>query len=483
LTPLVTMGNGGIDTVRSTIGYTLGVNLEKLTLVGNQSLRGNGNVLDNVVRANDAGDTLFGDAGNDTLIGGAGNDVLDGGMGIDSLVGGAGDDTLQLSVDGLFGGSATTSNIGSPGHGGGGGAFALVGRHQSRDLFDGGDGIDTLLGTAGSDAVILEDLISPPVGVPTMPRLTSIERIATGAGDDVVDLTSQRFAYGDVVVDGGTGNDVLWSSSGNDYLKGGLGNDIADGGWGNDVIDGGAGDDTLIDLAGNNLVLGGAGNDVVTVGTGHNLVAGGAGADVIRTGAGRNIIAFDRGDGTDTVVTGAASANTLSLGKGIAYADLSLRRSGSDLVLDAGNGDAVTFRDWYADNANRTTKTLQFFKEGSSDYAPGSGDVTRSQKVETFDFAKLAAAADASRNAQPWVLQPLSRWNLSQGLLTAFLGASNTAALGGDLAYQYGSTGSLDGNWLGSTRSTLGSSQFGESAQSLQKPMGGVESGDLKLMA
>ncbi len=84
----------GIDTVRSSISYTLGQFLDNLTLTGNQAINGAGNDLANVLTGNGAANRLQGFQSNDTLIGGGGNDTLEGGGGADSLVGGAGNDSL-----------------------------------------------------------------------------------------------------------------------------------------------------------------------------------------------------------------------------------------------------------------------------------------------------------------------------------------------------------------------------------------------------
>jgi Ca2+-binding RTX toxin-like protein len=98
----------GTDLVKSSVNWTLGANLENLTLIGTSILSGTGNTLDNVMIANSAGSTLDGGDGNDTLTGGIGNDTLFGGHGNDSLVGGlgsdlftggAGNDTLTLGSD------------------------------------------------------------------------------------------------------------------------------------------------------------------------------------------------------------------------------------------------------------------------------------------------------------------------------------------------------------------------------------------------
>jgi Ca2+-binding RTX toxin-like protein len=81
---IIEAADGGIDLVLSKINYTLGVNLENLTLIGN--VAGTGNDTDNRITAGAGRNTLFGGAGDDYLEGGNGNDVMNGGTGIDTFV-------------------------------------------------------------------------------------------------------------------------------------------------------------------------------------------------------------------------------------------------------------------------------------------------------------------------------------------------------------------------------------------------------------
>jgi hypothetical protein len=90
----------GIDTVNSSVTYTLGANIENLTLTGTAAINGTGNVLNNVLTGNAKANALTGGAGNDTLDGGAGNDVLNGGIGIDKMTGGTGNDIYVVDNSG-----------------------------------------------------------------------------------------------------------------------------------------------------------------------------------------------------------------------------------------------------------------------------------------------------------------------------------------------------------------------------------------------
>ena len=60
--------------------YTLGANVENLTLTGTAAINGTGNALDNILTGNTAANMLSGNAGNDTLDGASGADTLVGGI-------------------------------------------------------------------------------------------------------------------------------------------------------------------------------------------------------------------------------------------------------------------------------------------------------------------------------------------------------------------------------------------------------------------
>ena len=266
---------GGTDTVIAGFTYTLGTNVENLTLTGAAAIDGNGNGADN---------TLVGNSGANTLTGGAGNDSLDGGAGIDRLVGGTGNDSYSVDVAGdvivenvnegtdtvraafdYVLSNANLENLTLTGNAllGTGNALAntLIGNAADNllsglagnDTLDGAAGNDTLIGGAGNDTYAVDSSLDSVVE-------------AAGEGIDLV-RASADFTLGANVenltmigtaVASGTGNELsnlliasaagsrLFGLAGNDTLTGGSGNDWLDGGTGNDAMSGGAGDDAYV---------------------------------------------------------------------------------------------------------------------------------------------------------------------------------------------------------------------------------------------
>ncbi|MBF0626681.1 MAG: VCBS repeat-containing protein [Magnetococcales bacterium] len=97
--------DSGTDLVASSVTWSLGNNLENLTLTGTSAINGTGNSQENILTGNDSdntltsgdgNDTLSGNAGDDTLFGEAGDDLLDGGTGADRMIGGSGNDTYRV---------------------------------------------------------------------------------------------------------------------------------------------------------------------------------------------------------------------------------------------------------------------------------------------------------------------------------------------------------------------------------------------------
>ncbi|WP_210490842.1 peroxidase family protein [Microvirga antarctica] len=90
------IGDGGKDTVRTSVSYTLarGSEIENLKAIGTGPFRLSGNSFDNAIAGSTGDDVIGGDSGDDRLSGGAGDDRLVGGKGADRLAGGTGNDTL-----------------------------------------------------------------------------------------------------------------------------------------------------------------------------------------------------------------------------------------------------------------------------------------------------------------------------------------------------------------------------------------------------
>ena len=141
--------------------------------------------------------------------------------------------------------------------------ISLVGKNKISDIFSGSEDSNVLLLTddANGDALFVDDIFTalPCELSEQQARLSQIEEIRAGAGDDIIDLTSQLFAYqcDNAAVLGGEGNDTIWANSGTNILFGDAGDDRLVGGNGSDVLIGGSGNDRM---------NGGGGDDIFTFG-------------------------------------------------------------------------------------------------------------------------------------------------------------------------------------------------------------------------
>ncbi len=480
-----------IDTVQSSVTYSLAtlVNVENLTLTGTTAINATGNTLNNILTGNSTVNTLTGGAGDDTLNGGTGADTMLGGAGNDTYVrDNTGDVITELANEGidtvntsLTYSIATLTNIEN---------ITLTGTTAINATGNALDNvlngslntkINALTGGAGNDTYILGtgDTVTEAANAGIDTVQSSIT-YTLGTNIEYLTLTGVAAINGtgntlDNYLAGNTAINTLSGGAGNDLLNGGLGNDTLSGDAGNDVLEGAGGNDVLGDTAGNNLFNGGAGLDTLTGNTGNELFIGGAGNDTITTNTGADIIAFNRGDGQDTVAASTGADNTISLGGGINYASLTMSKSGSNLILDTGNSDQIILQNWYSATTNHSVAKLQLVLDAST-YNAGSADPLLNGQIQNFDFALLAQNFDAALSANP----ALSAWSLSNALLTAHLSGSNTAALGGDLAYQYNLNGSLAGIGLAAAQTELANAGFGTSAQTLQ-PLATLQTGAARL--
>jgi len=346
-------GGAGIDTAEArTANVDVGLNLFQTgfeAAIGNSGddsfdASGYTDPVDSVV--------LQGGWGQDTLIGGAGADSIygryegDGGPYIDGnnvLYGNGGDDLIYSSKgdDALFGGEGADTLRG------GGGVDSLEGGDGDDFLYiDADDSI--VLGGAGIDTVKVDDFSA---GVDVNMSNQSVERAIGGGGDDTFDGSGYD-ALTDLIMEGGSGNDMLIGGAGDDMLIGV--NTVSGSGDGTDVLIGGSGADTLYvdknDID-NDGVNAGAGADIdkviveetyksVTIDVDSidaEWVVGGGGNDTIDATDKAAPVTLQGGDGKD-LLTGGSQGDVLDGGQG---SDTLIGGSGSDELYGGAGNDTL----------------------------------------------------------------------------------------------------------------------------------------------
>ena len=193
----------------------------------------------------------------------------------------------------------------------------LTGKNKLADIFEGSADANILVMTddTNGDALFVDDIYTalPGTVAEQQARIAQIDEIRAGSGDDIVDMTSQRFAYiGDgVKIYGGLGNDTIWANNGNNTLFGDAGNDRIVGGSADDIIIGGSGNDRM---------HGGGGNDTFTFGNnwGNDIIEQLDGGEItlwFESGSENNWNAdtLTYTDGTNSVKVSGISADNISL--------------------------------------------------------------------------------------------------------------------------------------------------------------------------
>jgi len=244
--------NAGTDLVNTLTSYTLGANIENLTLGGSAAIDGTGNGLNNLITGNAGHNILDGGMGADTLIGGTGNDtyLVDNAADVVKEALNAGIDTVQSSTSYTLGANLEILSLtGSASRRGTGNSLNnLITGNGSNNILDGGIGSDTLIGGGGDDTYII-DRITDTISEDFAAGLDTVQSSFTyslGSNLENLTLTGASAIRGT----GNTLNNNLTGNGANNVLSGLTGNDSLDGGDGNDTLNGGADTDILTGGAG-----------------------------------------------------------------------------------------------------------------------------------------------------------------------------------------------------------------------------------------
>ncbi|GAB4239985.1 MAG: hypothetical protein Kow0049_27670 [Stanieria sp.] len=158
-----------IDTVFSSVNYTLSNNVESLILTGTNNLTGTGNSGNNLLMGNSGNNKLKGNEGKDFLDGGLGQDTLEGGLGNDTyIIDDSGDVVIEALDAGLDNAKSwidytLTDNVenlvllGSGNLAGSGNGLAnVITGNSGNNTLKGGSENDTLIGGVGNDVLVGE---------------------------------------------------------------------------------------------------------------------------------------------------------------------------------------------------------------------------------------------------------------------------------------------------------------------------------------
>ena len=363
---VVELAGQGTDTVRSSVSYALGQNVENVILTGTANINGTGN--------GDA-NSLTGNSGNNTLDGGAGADVMAGGNGDDNYYVDNSGDVVADSSDATLGGhdqvisSITyvlgnyiedllltgTANI----NGTGNALNNIVVGNDGSNILDGKAGSDTMTGGLGDDTYVV-DVAGDVV----------VEQAAQGTDTVKAGLSYVLGANVENLILTGTGN---FNGTGNgdaNTITGNAGNNIIDGGAGADIMAGGLGDDTyIVDNVGDVVNdYSGAGNDTILASVSYTLsgryvetlqltgsaninaignaqdnrLVSNAGNNSLTGGTGADTFAFLLGSHADTITDFTVADNDTIDATAYHAVAHTVTQSGTSVIIDFGSGNTVT---------------------------------------------------------------------------------------------------------------------------------------------
>ncbi|EJN20488.1 M10 family metallopeptidase, partial [Pseudomonas sp. GM80] len=367
---LATAGSG-IDTVISSISYTLGNNLENLTLAGWGNLNATGNGLNNVLTGNAGNNIIDGGVGADTMIGGAGNDTyyVDNIMDtvietstapneIDNVISSVGF-ALGANVENLT--LTGTDNINAVGNNLNN---ILIGNSGNNSL-SGGAGLDTMIGGAGNDVYNIDQAGELALLVENANEGSDVLNITYAATPqtNVIDLNQTSLQNVENVLLTGAGAFTVVGNDLDNILVGNAYNNTLQGGAGNDQLDGGAGIDTLV---------GGTGDDIYTVDNAADIIveATGEGHDLVKASASYTLAANVEdglllgnaslnltGNDLDNTLTGNNGNNILNGGTG---ADTMIGGAGNDIYYVDNIGDKVIEQNFSLTEIDTVMSTIDY---------------------------------------------------------------------------------------------------------------------------
>ena len=378
-----------IDTVKSAISYTLGANLENLTLTGAAAINGTGNALKNVLTGNDAVNILNGAAGADTMIGGLGNDsyFVDnvGDVVTETSASATEIDTVNSTVSYTLGANLENLTLNGAAVNGTGNTLknVLTGNSAANTL-DGAAGADTMIGGLGNDGYFVDNV--GDVVTETSILATEIDTVNSAINYTLGANLENLTLIGAAAVNG-TGNalnNVLTGNAAANTLDGAAGADTMIGGLGND----GYFVDNVGDVVTETSILA---TEIDTVNSTINYSLGANLENLNLTGAAVN----GTGNALNNILTGNAADNRLSGGSG---ADKLKGGEGADLLIGGTNKDTYLLAEKVA-----ATDTLRI---AAGDSLVNSFDVVSGFKlgigaaskvgVDKLDLPGAIIAADAA---------------------------------------------------------------------------------------